>query len=229
MEEKRPKEDMRSRLSSSWRAAGAAAAILSLALLAGGCRTASRRAPAALTSPQTGIASWYGPGFHGRTTSNRETYDMYDATAAHNSLPFGTRVRVTNLDNGKSAVVRINDRGPFVGGRIIDLSYSAAYLLDMIGPGTAPVRLEVMKLRHPPRGLRRFRGPGRVVHGRGQGPGLGPNAGSGFRRRSRARRPTSRTGSLYRVRIPARTRSEAEETVGRLSERGFPALILERS
>ncbi len=113
------------RLSSSFRAAGAAAAVAGLVLWGGACRTVRGRTPAAL-SPSTGIASWYGPGFHGRLTSSREAYDMYDATAAHNDLPFGTRVRVTNLDNGKSAIVRINDRGPFVGGRIIDLSYSAA-------------------------------------------------------------------------------------------------------
>jgi rare lipoprotein A len=124
---------MRLNLSSSLRTAGATAAVLGLAVFNAGCR-APVLAPSAF-SVQSGTASWYGPGFHGRSTANRETYDMYDATAAHNTLPFGTRVLVTNLDNGKSAVVRVNDRGPFAGGRIIDLSYSAAYLIGMIGPG----------------------------------------------------------------------------------------------
>ncbi len=95
-------------------------------------------------SIQTGRASWYGPDFHGKTTSNNEIYDMYDMTAAHQTLPFGTYVMVTNLDNGRAVIVRINDRGPFVGERIIDLSYAAARLLDMVGPGTIPARLEVL-------------------------------------------------------------------------------------
>jgi rare lipoprotein A len=92
----------------------------------------------------SGVASWYGPGFHGRTTANGERYDMHGMTAAHKSLAFGTRVRVTNETNGKSVVVRINDRGPYVGKRIIDLSKSAAQAIDMIGPGTAAVTVEVV-------------------------------------------------------------------------------------
>ncbi|MGB3336204.1 MAG: septal ring lytic transglycosylase RlpA family protein [Devosia sp.] len=92
----------------------------------------------------TGVASWYGPGFHGRTTANGERYNMNDMTAAHKSLKFGTRVKVTNENNGRSVVVRINDRGPYVGSRIIDLSKSAAQALDMIGPGTAAVTVEVL-------------------------------------------------------------------------------------
>ena len=95
-------------------------------------------------STQTGIASWYGPGFHGRRTSSGEIYNQYDLTAAHQTLPHGTRVRVTNLTNGRTVQVRINDRGPFVDDRIIDLSYAAARQIDMIGPGTAPVRMEVL-------------------------------------------------------------------------------------
>jgi len=92
---------------------------------------------------QTGIASWYGPGFHGRRTSSGEIYDQYDLTAAHQTLPHGTRVQVTNLTNGRSVSVRINDRGPFVDDRIIDLSYAAARQIEMIGPGTAMVRVDV--------------------------------------------------------------------------------------
>ncbi|HKW87414.1 MAG TPA: septal ring lytic transglycosylase RlpA family protein [Candidatus Acidoferrales bacterium] len=93
---------------------------------------------------ERGIASWYGAPFNGRRTSDGETYDMFQYTAAHRTLPFGAVVRVTNLSNGKQTVVRVNDRGPFVANRIIDLSYSAAVALGMIGTGTAPVRIETV-------------------------------------------------------------------------------------
>ncbi|HEC1776918.1 septal ring lytic transglycosylase RlpA family protein [Campylobacter sp. RKI_CA19_01128] len=91
-----------------------------------------------------GIASWYGPGFHGKKTSNGETYDQHAYTAAHKTLPMNTIVKVTNLKNHRQTTVRINDRGPFVAGRIIDLSNMAARDIDMIQSGTAPVRLEVI-------------------------------------------------------------------------------------
>ena len=92
-----------------------------------------------------GTASYYGPKFHGRKTSSGEVFDMYALTAAHNTLPFGTLVEVTNLENDLSVVVRINDRGPFMKNRIIDLSYEAARRIGMVGPGTAKVRLEIVK------------------------------------------------------------------------------------
>jgi rare lipoprotein A len=88
-----------------------------------------------------GIASWYGKKFHGRKTSSGETYDMYAMTAAHKTLPLGTHLSVTNLNNNQKVIVRINDRGPFVRGRIIDLSFAAAKKLDMISTGTAPVEI----------------------------------------------------------------------------------------
>ncbi len=91
-----------------------------------------------------GIASWYGPNFHGGQTSNGEYYDMYALTAAHKTLPINTMVKVTNLQNGKSTIVRINDRGPFVPDRIIDLSYQAAQEIGLIKHGTAKVELEVV-------------------------------------------------------------------------------------
>jgi rare lipoprotein A len=94
-----------------------------------------------------GIASWYGEPFHGRRTSNGEVYDMHALTAAHKSLPLPTYVLVTNLENGRQVVLRVNDRGPFHGGRIIDVSFSAAQKLGMIGPGTA--RVEVRALDPP--------------------------------------------------------------------------------
>jgi rare lipoprotein A len=93
----------------------------------------------------TGTASYYGPGFHGRKTANGERFDQHGNTAAHRTLPFGTRVRVTNLANGESVVVRINDRGPFKRGRIIDLSLGAARKIGMVGTGTARVRVEVIR------------------------------------------------------------------------------------
>ena len=92
----------------------------------------------------SGIASWYGPDFHGKKTSNGETYNMNVMTAAHKTLPMNTMVRVTNLGNGAQTTVRINDRGPFVAGRIIDLSKAAATSIGMIGAGTARVKLEVV-------------------------------------------------------------------------------------
>ncbi|WP_229203843.1 septal ring lytic transglycosylase RlpA family protein [Campylobacter anatolicus] len=92
----------------------------------------------------SGIASWYGPNFHGKKTSNGEIYNMYNMTAAHKTLPMNTILRVTNLKNNKSVIVRINDRGPFVANRVIDLSKAAATKLDVIGVGTAPVSMEVI-------------------------------------------------------------------------------------
>ncbi len=92
----------------------------------------------------SGPASWYGGKFHGRTTANGERYDMNEMTAAHRSLPFGTQVRVTNERNGRSVVVRINDRGPFVGNRVIDLSRGAAAAVGMVRSGVAPVRIDVL-------------------------------------------------------------------------------------
>lgn len=91
-----------------------------------------------------GIASWYGPNFHTKKTSNGEIYDMYDMTAAHKTLPMNTMVKVRNLENGRSIIVRINDRGPFVDGRIIDLSNKAANDIGMIANGTAKVKLTVL-------------------------------------------------------------------------------------
>jgi rare lipoprotein A len=93
---------------------------------------------------QRGKASWYGKKFHGRKTANGERYDMYGVTAAHKTLPLGTWVRVENLDNGRQLDIRLNDRGPFVHGRIIDLSYGAAKKLGVVGPGTANVKLTAL-------------------------------------------------------------------------------------
>jgi rare lipoprotein A len=92
----------------------------------------------------TGVASWYGPKFHAKKTSNGEIYNMYAMTAAHKTLPMNTMLRVDNLENGKSTIVRVNDRGPFVKQRIIDLSNAAAHKIDMVKKGTAKVRITVL-------------------------------------------------------------------------------------
>ena len=107
------------------------------------CATSRGTATRGMTL-EVGMASWYGPTFHGKSTANGETYDQNELTAAHKTLPFNTVVKVTNLENGKTVTVRINDRGPYVGKRIIDVSRAAAEHLDMIGPGTAEVRLELV-------------------------------------------------------------------------------------
>lgn len=98
---------------------------------------------------QQGKASWYGEKFHGHLTSNGEIYDMYSMSAAHKTLPIPSYAKVTNTDNGKTTIVRVNDRGPFHEGRIIDLSYAAAYKLDIVKTGTANVAIEVIRIEKP--------------------------------------------------------------------------------
>ncbi len=130
-------------------------AILSVSLLLSSCahnrhaaRTTLPTPPAAAQIPgiETGLASWYGHPYHGRAAANGEIYDMEKLTAAHRTLPFGTWVRVTNLVNTKSVDVRIIDRGPFIDGRIIDLSHAAAQAIDMVGPGVVQVRLDILSV-----------------------------------------------------------------------------------
>ena len=118
---------------------------LVLLLLVSGC-SAARSRPASVDGfEQKGIASWYGREHQGKRTASGEIFDMNGLTAAHRTLPFGTWVRVTGLDNGRSVDVRINDRGPFIARRVIDLSYEAARRLGMIGPGLIRVVLRVVK------------------------------------------------------------------------------------
>jgi rare lipoprotein A len=118
---------------------------LALMLFAAGCaRHTNARVPARIGSTETGIASWYGVPYHGRPTASGEIFDMEKLTAAHRALPFETWVEITNLSNGKQVDVRITDRGPFVHGRIIDLSLAAARQIDMVRAGTARVRLRVI-------------------------------------------------------------------------------------
>lgn len=131
------------------------AATLALGLV--GCSTAARSpapttedttprvTPPRATGVQTGKASWYGRPHHGRKTASGEIYDMAELTAAHRTLPLGTRVRVTNVANGRTVIVRVNDRGPFTDGRILDLSHAAARELDALGAGVVTVRIEVLE------------------------------------------------------------------------------------
>lgn len=124
------------------------ALLLTLSLLGSACggRHLPRDTPRLADYTERGLASWYGKKFHGRRTANGERFDMHRPSAAHKTLPFGVSVRVTNLDNGRKIVVRINDRGPFVEGRIIDLSKAAAKKLGMIEAGVVPVKIEVVDL-----------------------------------------------------------------------------------
>jgi rare lipoprotein A len=186
--------------------------------------------PPRIGAEETGTASWYGAPYHGRPTASGEVYDMRDLTAAHRTLPLGTRLMVTNLDNGHAVEVRVNDRGPFVEGRVLDLSYGAARILGAVGPGVIPVRLRVIAL------------PG----------GASPSAGAGFtvqvgaftaRARAEALREDLRRDgaegaiaetvvggeTFYRVRVGAYPdRSHAQAAAQNLAARGYRALVVER-
>lgn len=175
---------------------------------------------------QEGLASWYGPEFHGRPTSSKEIFDMNDLTAAHPTLPFGTYVMVTNLNNGQSTIVRINDRGPFVPGRIIDLSYAAARIIGAVGPGVIPVRLEVLTGLSPPlRSPHYFVQVGAFT--------LEANALKLYGE-LKSKYPDVFISSFkteqsiyYRVRIKAKDRDQALRLAQILSEEGRPVLIIE--
>ncbi|MBI5755902.1 MAG: septal ring lytic transglycosylase RlpA family protein [Nitrospirae bacterium] len=119
--------------------------ILITVIIISSCTFPARRPPYAAGYIERGIASWYGEDFHGRPTSSGEIYDMFRLTAAHKLMPLGTKARITNLENGQSIVVKINDRGPFVDGRIIDLSYGAAERLGMLETGLSRVEVEVLE------------------------------------------------------------------------------------
>jgi rare lipoprotein A len=175
---------------------------------------------------QSGEASWYGPDFHGKLTSNKEIYDMYDMTAAHNSLPFGTYVMVTNLSNGKSVIVRINDRGPFVKERIIDLSYAAALALDMITPGTAPVKLEVLTEYSPKYSSQKFSVQVGSFIDRQNAEALKSEMRKKFDGVYISLFKTTNQ-NFYRVRIKAKDREEAKSIARLLMGSGYAAIVLE--
>jgi rare lipoprotein A len=175
--------------------------------------------------PHQGIASWYGPGFDGRSTSSGEIYDRYGLTAAHPSLPLGTRVRVTNLGNGRSVDLRINDRGPFVKGRVIDLSYTAARELGVVGPGTAEVRVEPISDDGVPVG---------IVSYAVQTGAFSDGARAAALRRTLAAEPVylslleTPASLYYRVRVgPFQHREEAVAKAQDLARLGLPAMVVE--
>ncbi len=186
-------------------------------------------APPAVPLSQQGVASWYGPGFHGKKTTSGSVYDQYGMTAAHQTLPLGSSVRVTNRTNGKSVTVLINDRGPFVGGRVIDLSYAAARAVDMIGPGTAPVVVEVLDTG----GHRLTAIPDRLDYTLQVGAFSDLEKARELKARleSRYDRPVviEPHESYYRVRVGTFTDAdEAREYGVRLSREGLPVVLVEK-
>lgn len=175
---------------------------------------------------QTGLASWYGQDFHGKITSSKEIYNMYDMTAAHRILPFGTYVMVTNLDNGKSVFVRINDRGPFIKGRIIDLSYAAAKVIGMVGPGVVPVKIEVLKDISPKKSSQKFSVQVGAFIFKENAVELKKKLQKDYRNVYISVFNTSHQ-KYYRVRIKVKNSESARRTALKLSKDGYTALILE--
>ncbi|MCG8462276.1 MAG: septal ring lytic transglycosylase RlpA family protein [Holophagales bacterium] len=174
---------------------------------------------------QRGIASWYGDPFHGRATASGEIYDMHGMTAAHKELPLGTVVDVTNLENGRSVRVRVNDRGPFVRGRVIDLSYAAASELRMVGPGTVKVEIVVIALGNGPSGpnmatrytvqVGAFRDPENARRVRAALVGEYPEA------------ELVVTGKWHRVRLGTfRSQRDAEKIRRTLRRQGYDAIVI---
>ena len=185
--------------------------------------------PPAVPLSQQGVASWYGPGFHGKKTTSGTVYDQYGMTAAHQTLPLGSSVRVTNLTNGKSVTVLVNDRGPFAKGRIIDLSYAAAREVDLIGPGTAPVRMDVLDTG----GHRLTAIPDRLDYTLQVGAFSDLEKARELKARleNRYNRPVviEPHESYYRVRVGTFTDAdEAREYGVRLSREGLPAVLVEK-
>ncbi len=212
-----------------------------LSACASGRHESRRYGPAPDVAPeklrsQKGIASWYGPGFHGKLTASGEPYNMFAFTCAHNTYPMGTKVRVTNLDNKKSVVVTVNDRGPFAKNRIIDLSYAAAKKLGMIGPGTARVRVE--PVGSDARYLKYIKaysiekGPFTVQVGSYGERINAVRMMKALKGRYRSSKPyvfeaVNRGRRLYRVRVGKfRTRSEAEDYAADMARDGYDVRVV---
>ncbi len=194
--------------------------------------------PSAIGYSETGLASWYGPKFHGRQTANGERYNMYGFTAAHRILPMNTMVRVENLENGRSVVVRINDRGPFVKNRVIDLSRSAAAKLGMLKRGVAKVKITALgELAPLSEGRPRFSHIPDFEHGQFYiQVGSFKRPENAYRLRARLARQYrkvvvlrhgARRGTMYRVQVFASsTLSRAREMVWQMEQNGFPGAFL---
>lgn len=175
---------------------------------------------------QRGMASWYGEDFHGKQTSNKEIYDMHAMTAAHKTLPFGTYVRVTNLTNGKSVVVRINDRGPFVKGRIIDLSYAAAHKLGMSDTGVAPVVIKVLKRFSPKKSSQRYAVQVGSFTEKRNAKILRAKLQRNYENVYIIEHKTP-SQAFFRVRIRTRSMKAAQKIVEQLHKKGYSAYIIE--
>jgi len=174
---------------------------------------------------EVGYASWYGDPYHGRRAANGEIYNKEELTAAHLTLPFGTQAKVTDLENNRSVVVRITDRGPFVKGRIVDLSLAAARTIRMVGPGTALVRLEVLSVPAEPEmgafavqvGAFRDRAIAERLRER-----LTRRYGNAF-----IQNYDSGDGPLYRVRVgPKPSLSQAHQLAGQLGRESLPTFVV---
>lgn len=183
------------------------------------------------TRPQTedvqrGMASWYGPKFHGRPTASGETYDMHQLTAAHKELPLHTIVEVRNLDNDRSVRVRINDRGPYVRGRVLDLSFAAAQELGMVDVGLARVEIRVVEVGHGRPGLTRFTRY-TVQVGAFRDLDNARAARDKLHAASFAEAAITSAKDLHRVRLGNfADKAEAEALRRRLRSRGFDAVVL---
>jgi rare lipoprotein A len=179
---------------------------------------------------ERGVASWYGPTFHGGNTSSGEVYDMYGMSAAHKTLPLPSYARVTNLRNGKSVIVRINDRGPFVANRLIDLSYTAAAKLDMIQGGTALVEVRALTPGVPDELSRSTEAPAPALYLQAGAFADRENAQRTLARLKAAGLPNASVASpvqglshLYRVRLgPVHSVAQFDELAARLATLGFP-------
>ena len=185
--------------------------------------------PAPVITPQgteIGVSSWYGPGFHGQSTASGERYDQGAMTAAHRTLPLGTWVEVRNLANGRVATVRINDRGPYKVGRVLDLSYAAAQQIGMVGPGTADVEIRLVDPRFRQWPIVRYCVQVGAFRTRPEADATGATiARAGERAYLKA---TGRPDFPYTVRVgPYEKRSDALAAVDRLTGRGISALLVE--
>ncbi len=217
---------------SAFRIAGALSWLVTVCLLLASCARPPVR-PVSLGTGETGLASWYGPGFHGRPTSSGEVYDMHQLTAAHRELPLGTWVMVTNLKNGRSVELRVNDRGPFAPDRILDVSYGAGRLLGMIDPGVIPVRVVVTRpapgdgAEPPPLAVRYTVQVGSFVS-EGNARDLAHSLAGGFPNVEVVRRAIG--GDVYyRVRIGNMgRRADALALAERLAKQGLSVLLTER-
>lgn len=188
-------------------------------------------APTVFSVETVGLASWYGPGFHGRTTASGERFDMNAMTAAHRTLPFGTTVEVHNLETDRSVTVRINDRGPFVDGRIIDVSRAAAAELEMIATGIARVRLRILE-NDTNRDTPRFETTGSSDVMTVQVASFGSRENAILTqeslRRAGIRAITEDGGTFTRVIVRAVMPDELETTLERLEALGFPDAFVRR-